>query len=249
MFSTELVSYFPRIFRPATIGADFNVALDREKPVENIVSDLTDNPNRYGAALRRLVSDFRDVADIARETFIEAHTHFFTGLGNRRLFEKTASEEIRRVGADESRGATVILLDVDKLHAINSAFGYKAGDEFLKLVAQNLDTLISGNDLEAHIGGDEFAILITDEAPEKGAQITQAVRDLFTDLYFTWGDHSIPVRASVGAYSLTAGTEYTYSEVMSHADSSLKAEKERRAPARDALEAQITDQMPDPHKS
>ncbi|MDR7868790.1 MAG: diguanylate cyclase [Sporomusaceae bacterium] len=85
-----------------------------------------------------------------------------TGLYNRGYFE----EELKRL--DRRRGGSVglIIVDVDGLKVVNDALGHDAGDELLKRTALTLMACFRHEDLVARIGGDEFAVLLSDVTME-----------------------------------------------------------------------------------
>ncbi|MBK5308219.1 MAG: sensor domain-containing diguanylate cyclase [Frankiaceae bacterium] len=76
-----------------------------------------------------------------------------TGLANRSALEDawTGTE-------------TLLFLDLDGFKAVNDELGHAAGDEVLIAVAQRLSGNVSGRDLVARFGGDEFAVLLRDVA-------------------------------------------------------------------------------------
>ncbi|WP_343625902.1 GGDEF domain-containing protein [Roseateles puraquae] len=78
-----------------------------------------------------------------------------TGLANRRCFE----EALTQLGADGQEFA-VMFVDFDKFKPINDEHGHAVGDEFLKAIAQRIQSLVRHGDLVARLGGDEFAVLI-----------------------------------------------------------------------------------------
>src|SRR5438093_391964 len=82
-----------------------------------------------------------------------------TGLPGRRAFH----ELYRRLTAgSKRRGTSVVLLVLDILHLkdINDRFGYSAGDDVLRTVADALIESSRGTDLIARYGSDEFAVLL-----------------------------------------------------------------------------------------
>ena len=95
-----------------------------------------------------------------------------TGLLSRRAFYdqySRISAYARRVG----RGATLIMIDIVNLRSMNDQFGYEAGDDALRTVADALSETGRKADLLARYGGDEFGVLLLDADP--------AVADLIID--------------------------------------------------------------------
>ncbi len=99
---------------------------------------------------------------LARETSHDA----LTGLPNRTQLREVLKTRIR----DARHGGvalSLLLVDVDALHSINDAAGQRAGDAVLFEVAQRIGHATAGGYL-AHLGGDEFAVVI-DEPPHRVA--------------------------------------------------------------------------------
>jgi diguanylate cyclase (GGDEF)-like protein len=81
-----------------------------------------------------------------------------TGLRNRRQFEALLHD------APEQGGGAVLLLDIDGLQKINETHGREVGDALLCLVARRLERALREDDVPARVGGDEFAVLVPNDA-------------------------------------------------------------------------------------
>lgn len=94
-------------------------------------------------------------------------THdLLTSLPNRYLFFDRLEQTLHRAKRYQTLCA-ILFLDLDHFKVINDQQGHDAGDEFLKLVAIQLQNAVRISDTVARLGGDEFAILletIRDEA-------------------------------------------------------------------------------------
>ena len=100
-----------------------------------------------------------------------AHSDSLTGLPNRRML----SEHFRRLLAtcrrQEHRSFTLILFDLDKFKEINDSYGHDAGDAWLRMVAERVNSVVRQSDCFARVGGDEFAILVADPIDASGITI------------------------------------------------------------------------------
>ncbi len=92
-----------------------------------------------------------------------AHTDALTGIGNRRAFDVRVAELSR---SSDSTEVAMIVVDVDRLKAVNDAGGHEAGDLTLQAVAGALTGQVRAGDLVARLGGDEFVAVVegTDQA-------------------------------------------------------------------------------------
>jgi diguanylate cyclase (GGDEF)-like protein len=115
---------------------------------------------------------FRDISDhIAIEAELQrlARHDALTGLFNRRYYDERAAVEFARAARYHTPLA-IAEFDIDHFKRINDAYGHAAGDELLKAVCDAARTMIRQTNLFARIGGEEFAVLLTN-CPVEGAVI------------------------------------------------------------------------------
>ena len=92
---------------------------------------------------------------------IEALTDALTGLSNRRAFDRDLEREVARAERTSSP-LTLAVIDLDGLKAINDTDGHAAGDRALAAMGHALRATCRRSDRAYRIGGDEFAVLLTD---------------------------------------------------------------------------------------
>jgi diguanylate cyclase (GGDEF)-like protein len=166
--------------------------------------------------------------DRARQFSREARTDHMTGLANRREFERIMEREVA-LAERHNRKLSLMMIDLDNLKRINDRQGHRAGDEALRLVAQQLQRVMRTSDICARIGGDEFGVAMPetelDSAREVGSRLQAAVHAAGL------AARSIePLDVSIGVAAWRAGQDWqaTY-EV---ADGDLYEDKRRRQEAR-----------------
>jgi len=98
------------------------------------------------------------------------------------------------------------MIDIDKFKVLNDTYGHPIGDQVLKHVADAITATVRDQDIPARIGGEEFAVLLRNAAPdvafEVGERVREAVREL--DLRFI----GVPgVSVSVGVAHAEAADE------------------------------------------
>ena len=109
----------------------------------------------------------------AQELWTLAHTDLLTGLPNRNLFLDSYNQALT-LAKRLALGAAVFWIDLDGFKAVNDRLGHAAGDAVLQQVAQRLKSSIRSSDTVARIGGDEFAIILTDvDGAESAEQLAQ----------------------------------------------------------------------------
>ncbi|MDQ6839967.1 MAG: bifunctional diguanylate cyclase/phosphodiesterase [Actinomycetota bacterium] len=109
-----------------------------------------------------------------------AETDPLTGLGNRGLWD-------RLVGLEEARcrrygsSAAVVVVDLDRLKAINDDLGHAAGDAQLARAGACLRAMAPSGVRSARIGGDEFALLATEYDQSSGADLVNLLQRALAD--------------------------------------------------------------------
>ncbi|TRW98068.1 PAS domain S-box protein [Candidatus Methylobacter oryzae] len=108
-----------------------------------------------------------------------------TKLPNRRLLLERLRHSIE-VERREGKQLAVMMLDLDRFKVINDSLGYVAGDELLQQVAAriasrlrkvDLVARVRKVDLLAHLGGDEFIMLLEDIThTEDAARVAEHIR-------------------------------------------------------------------------
>jgi len=90
-----------------------------------------------------------------------AYHDSLTGLPSRTLF----NDRFTMAMADSKRNdknTALIMLDLDHFKDVNDTFGHDAGDDILKEVSSRLTSILRQTDIVCRMGGDEFALLISD---------------------------------------------------------------------------------------
>lgn len=98
-----------------------------------------------------------------------------TGLANRWLFQLQLKQALLRVERSRQRVA-VLFLDLDRFKTINDTFGHAVGDELLVLASRRIQGVLRASDMLARMGGDEFAILLTDlQHPDEAVTVAMKI--------------------------------------------------------------------------
>jgi len=148
----------------------------------------------------------------------EAEHDPLTGLYNRGAYEKRLAEL-----ADKP--IALLWLDVDRFKGINDTFGHDMGDQVLKKVAHLLEKSFRSSDLACRVGGDEFAVIMTDMNSALRDVVEKKLARLRAALLDNTDDGLPEITMSVGiAFSdRLCGEENIYKA----ADKALYAVKER----------------------
>lgn len=109
----------------------------------------------------------------AKETLEKlAYADYLTGLANRRQCELLFDE------LDETHEPYILInFDLNDLKRINDSLGHIEGDRYIKAFSQVLQTTFKDLGLIARMGGDEFAVVITDV---EHADISELITNFFS---------------------------------------------------------------------
>ena len=147
----------------AALGADAGALSYLTKPV---------NYDELTAKVRTLL-EYKEYMDGLLDA---AHRDVLTGLPNRRRFEQALQRESARF-ARSGRPFSLIIFDLDRFKRINDERGHAAGDVVLRSVGDLLQREVREVDTAARIGGEEFAIIVTETRNDGAVRFAQRLRD------------------------------------------------------------------------
>lgn len=167
-----------------------------------------------------LVVDVTDRVRLEQQLRYQAFHDPLTDLANRSLFyDRVHHAQARR--ARDLTPISVLLIDLDGFKAVNDSFGHACGDEVLVEVARRITRALRPGDTPAHIGGDEFAVLLEGaDGPQAcvvGGRILEALR-----APFVVATTEIFVTASIGAATMVGASE---GELIRNADVAMYSAK------------------------
>jgi diguanylate cyclase (GGDEF)-like protein len=110
------------------------------------------------------------LVDDARRLHALAMTDDLTGLHNLRSFQARLLEMIRN-SRPSGAPMSMMVVDVDRLKAINDRYGHLAGAEAVQLVGGILGAGVPADAVACRYGGDEFAVALPGRTAEQVAEI------------------------------------------------------------------------------
>jgi diguanylate cyclase (GGDEF)-like protein/PAS domain S-box-containing protein len=186
-------------------------------------------------ALLALCINVTEQTALERELRHRAFHDPLTKLANRALLRDRLAHAIARRRREPSP-LGVVVIDLDNFKAVNDTLGHGVGDELLIGVADRLGGLMRPGDTVAHIGGDEFAMLLEGAGTEELDGIATRILGAF-NTPFVAGGSEIFVSASVGGAVSSVGR--SVDELLRDADLAMYSAKaagrnryEMYAPAR-----------------
>jgi diguanylate cyclase (GGDEF)-like protein/PAS domain S-box-containing protein len=172
----------------------------------------------------RVIGALSDVTESkeAEERILHDAIHDnLTGLPNRELFFdrlETALIQARRPGSPRPM---VVVIDIDRLQAVNDSMGMSFGDSALLTVARRAARDLKPGDTLARLGGDQFgAIIMIEGDAERASALGEALRaQLASPISF--GDREVSLTASLGVSLYEPGLHAKGADLFGDADIAL----------------------------
>lgn len=218
--------YFIRFknYRPITGPSDFmyqNVTLIPLTSVDGevshvgiIVYDVTDsavNSSELERANRTLQTLSR--------------TDHLTRLHNRGYWEERLAEEFHRA-LRTSQPCSLIVFDIDYFKNINDEYGHQAGDEVIKITADQMREKVRSTDIPGRYGGEEFGIILINTTARSARILAERLRQSIESLIIEYDECEIEYTISVGVAELNSEMKQ-YHEWFEAADQALYHAKDR----------------------
>ena len=171
------------------------------------------------AMLGEQMTQSRQMQSALQEMSWQNYHDALTGLPNRAALAVRFEQDLFRA-RERQRLLAVCLFDLDGFQEINRRFGEDGGDEVLKQVASRLHTFAGQSHYAAHLGGDEFVLLLCDQDDRGG--IAKQVGALLAALAHPYqcDGQALTMSASAGV-SVYTGKQQSADTLLRHADQAL----------------------------
>jgi diguanylate cyclase (GGDEF)-like protein len=151
----------------------------------------------------RTLLDFKSYLNHCEEA---AFTDHLSGLANRRRFERQMEREVTRTKR-YNHPFCLLLVDIDHFKTINDTYGHEAGDEAIRRIGEILQAGTRGIDLAARIGGEEFAVILTETNFNLGFEVAERLRNLIAAAEIQSIDRSITASFGVAEFPSCASSQ------------------------------------------
>ena len=156
--------------------------------------------------------------ELERQSFRDPMTR----LPNRLMLESTLAQAAQEVD-DEGGRLALLFIDLDGFKLVNQLQGHLAGDAILRTLASRLLAQTKRHDLVAHLGGDEFVILVRgDPLPDEAARLAARLLDLIGQPLQV-GGREASVSSSIGV-ALYPG-DSTLATLIGNAEAAMRVAK------------------------
>jgi diguanylate cyclase (GGDEF)-like protein len=148
-----------------------------------------------------------------------------TGLANRRAFLDAAAQLTQSQTARDVPVA-VFMIDLDRFKSVNDRFGHSVGDEVLRIFAESAQVSLRPTDIVARLGGEEFAVLLSDACRDNAFKVAERIRATFAALAATVAGHAVNATASIGV-AIIQDPQQDVHALLAQADQALYRAKAR----------------------
>ena len=167
----------------------------------------------------------RSLVEAARR---EANQDALTQLHNRRYFDARFAREFE-TARKHGRSLSLALIDLDRFHDVNAAFGHPTGDHVLRRFADIARHCVRLTDWIARYGGEEFCLVMPDTELEMAANVAERIRRQVEATPIMSLDHRlVALTISIGVARVELQTETPVALVQSASYAVLEAKRRGR---------------------
>ena len=163
-----------------------------------VITDADGAPTRVLGTARDVTEQHRVRQELA---YLAEHDPL-TGIANRRRITGRLAE-----CATDSRGAGLLLIDVDNFKDINDLRGHAAGDRVMRRLARSIAGRIPPDALLGRLGGDEFAVVVPGCGAAGAIELAEHLCDAVASTPIVDDGAALRVTVSIGVATVSAGQE------------------------------------------
>ncbi len=147
-----------------------------------------------------------------------------TGLVNRHEFKRRTERLLSTLHHDDSQHA-LCFMDLDQFKIVNDTCGHTAGDELLRQLTSELQSIVRKRDTLARLGGDEFGVLMEHCSLDDAYRVATTLLKVIQNYQFSWDEHTFKIGASIGLVPITKDTS-NQTQLLKSADAACYMAKE-----------------------
>jgi diguanylate cyclase (GGDEF)-like protein len=184
-----------------------------------------DGADEIGDLARSLRHFIEEIGIKEEELRRLAATDVLTGLANRRDFMARGTDEILRARRYNFH-VCVLMMDIDHFKKVNDTWGHPAGDDVIRQVASTIRDICRVVDIVGRIGGEEFAVLLSQTDTEGALILAERLRETVAGRAVSLaGGQTLGVSISIGVAAMTQ-EDGDLSHLLARADAALYEAKQ-----------------------
>ncbi len=149
-----------------------------------------------------------------------AHDELTSSLTRRQFLQslQLLQEQARNAG----QTSAFLMLDIDHFKHINDSYGHQVGDRALQHFVKTTQIFLNPQDLFGRLGGEEFAIFISDTNEDAAYQCAEQIRQhLSQSPIEREPSQFFSIQTSIGICINTPEKDYSTEQLFKHADDAL----------------------------
>jgi len=158
------------------------------------------------------------IAEREEQILYQAHYDALTGLPNRMMVTGALVEQMKEADSSQQELA-VVTLNINQFKQVNDTFGHQIGDDYLKQFAGRLRIYAKEKFSVAHLGGDEFLLLLPHISEAKFPLIMRELQNI-TESPFSLNGIDISPKVTIGIALYPKHGEHS-SQLLRRADIAL----------------------------
>lgn len=179
-------------------------------------------------AIFGVLKDLTERKKIETQLLEMSLTDSMTKLFNRRYYNEYFPK-LLNIGKREKKPVAMIMFDVDKFKQYNDNYGHQKGDDALIAIGETLNMCCKrGSDTPLRLGGEEFAVLVSDADDKEAAAFAEKIRAYIEALQIPhdYNDASEFLTASFGVAVINPDSQTDMDTIYKLADEALYEAKE-----------------------
>jgi diguanylate cyclase (GGDEF)-like protein len=149
-----------------------------------------------------------------------------TGLYNRRYFDETLNEEVRRA-VRNGNPLALLMIDIDYFKKFNDTHGHLSGDAALQKTAEAIEQAVGRTvDVTARYGGEEFAVILADTDLPGALRVAEKIHGRVREISLLIRGKEEKITVSIGVHAGPPKDSAEASEYIRLADEALYRAKE-----------------------
>jgi diguanylate cyclase len=203
-----------------SIGAHLQEYRARE---DDRVRQQWERSEKMRQRLERLEQESREMQVRLRDEQRLSMLDALTQMPNRMAYDQRMAEEFAR-WQRFSQPLCVAAWDIDHFKRVNDAYGHRAGDKVLRIVADCMRERLRETDFLARYGGEEFVMILPGTDAEGALRVADEMRAAVAALGFHFRGNPVNISVSCGVTPFKEGD--TADEAFERADKALYRAKQ-----------------------
>jgi len=172
--------------------------------MESLVSELKNMHATEKVLRARVERKSARLERKARQLRVIAETDGLTKILNRGAILRRLDQFVLNL-TPQAGHFCVILFDVDNFKSINDTQGHNVGDQVLKILTAEVQSILRLNDLFGRLGGEEFVVLLPETHLPDAVDCAERIRDFLEHNPRMRAETGLSVTLSLGCCAAVAG--------------------------------------------